>query len=187
VPGDGSVRSAHSATLHRGRVGLLLGMDVQRRRQQRRVPLHRSNRGAQRRRHENARLSPTELKAIRSTVRKNRAFPRRFLPQRTQRTQREELKTFLLCDLCVLCGSILFGFGWPRCAIRGSIPFGCGGPRCKLRLRITEFAPRDAPRLQALETEQRPPHELTTSLAEPVPKQRQKVQITRTDTCMHED
>jgi len=45
---------------------------------------------------------------------KSRPFPRRFLPQRTQRTQREELMTFLLCDLCVLCGSILFGCGVSR-------------------------------------------------------------------------
>jgi len=58
-----------------------------------------------------SRLSRFPPSSLFDCIGRSRAFPRRFLPQRTQR---EELMTFLLCGLCVLCGSI---------------PFGCGGPR----------------------------------------------------------
>jgi hypothetical protein len=64
VPGAGSLRPAHTTTVHCRRTGFVLGMDVQRRWKQRRVPLHGANRRAQRRCHEAARVAVYDLGAI---------------------------------------------------------------------------------------------------------------------------
>ena len=52
VPGRGPVWSADPAAVFGGRAGFVLGLDVQRRRQQRRMPLHGTNRRPPSRRHE---------------------------------------------------------------------------------------------------------------------------------------
>jgi hypothetical protein len=49
-------------------------------------------------------------------------FQQDFNRKGTQRTHRQELMAFILCDLCVLCGKFIFGCGFAALRLRVLAP-----------------------------------------------------------------